>query len=389
MGLVPRSIIKKRWLEAIQGLEAGTLTFVDPTGEQHVVKGRLEGPAATFKIHDWGVIERVIARGDIGLGEDYIAGAWETDDVESLISLFLINLDRLDGYAHGNVWNRIGFVLLNTVLRRNNEAGSSRNIKAHYDVGNEFYSLWLDETMTYSSALYRKAEDPLADAQRNKYGRILERIGSERSHILEVGCGWGGFAEMALRGNHDVTGITVSPAQHAFATQRLGGKADVRLEDYRRTQGTFDAIVSIEMFEAVGEKYWPRYFQVLSERLKRGGRAVLQIITIRDDLFAGYRTRSDFIRQYVFPGGMLPSLEQVTQHADRAGLKTVGVHGFGQDYAKTLREWSQRFSAAEADIRALGHGDAFLRNWQFYFGICAAAFSVNRTNVIQVELAHA
>lgn len=389
MGLVPRSIVQKRWLEAIQGLEAGTLTFIDPAGEQHVVRGRLEGPCATFKIHDWGVIERAVARGDIGLGEDFIAGAWETDDVERLIALFLINLDRLDGYAHGNFLNRIGFVLLNTILRRNSEAGSSRNIKAHYDVGNEFYSLWLDETMTYSSALYRQPDEALAAAQRNKYGRILERIGDKRSRILEVGCGWGGFAEMAVRGNHEVTGITVSPAQHAFATQRLGGQADVRLEDYRRTQGTFDAVVSIEMFEAVGEKYWPRYFQVLSERLKRGGRAVLQIITIRDDLFAGYRTRSDFIRQYVFPGGMLPSVQQVTLHADRAGLKTVDIHGFGHDYAKTLRTWSQRFSTAEADIRALGHGDAFLRNWQFYFGICAAAFSVDRTNVVQVELAHA
>ena len=389
MGLIPRSIVQKRWHEAIKGLEAGTLTFIDPSGERFVVAGPVDGPAATFKIHDWGVIERVIARGDIGLGEDFIAGAWETDSVERLISLFLINLDRLDGYAHGNVWNRLGFVLLNRVLRRNSEAGSSRNIKAHYDVGNDFYSLWLDETMTYSSALFRLGDDSLADAQRNKYARILERIGPSRARILEVGCGWGGFAEMACGANHDVTGITVSPAQHDFATQRLAGRAEVRLEDYRRTKGTYDALVSIEMFEAVGEKYWPRYFGVLSERLKRGGRAVLQIITIRDDLFAGYRTRSDFIRQYVFPGGMLPSLSQVTQHAERAGLKTVSIHAFGHDYARTLRAWSNRFQSAEDKIRSLGHGEQFLRNWQFYFGICAAAFAVDRTNVVQVELANA
>ena len=389
MGLIHRSIVQKRWHEAIKGLEAGTLTFIDPSGERFVVAGPVDGPAATFKIHDWGVIERVIARGDIGLGEDFIAGAWETDSVERLISLFLINLDRLDGYAHGNVWNRLGFVLLNTVLRRNSEAGSSRNIKAHYDVGNDFYSLWLDETMTYSSALFRLGDDSLADAQRNKYARILERIGPSRARILEVGCGWGGFAEMACGANHDVTGITVSPAQHDFATQRLAGRAEVRLEDYRRTKGTYDALVSIEMFEAVGEKYWPRYFGVLSERLKRGGRAVLQVITIRDDLFAGYRTRSDFIRQYVFPGGMLPSLSQVTQHAERAGLKTVSIHAFGHDYARTLRAWSNRFQSAEDKIRSLGHGEQFLRNWQFYFGICAAAFAVDRTNVVQVELANA
>ena len=389
MSLIPRSILQKRWHEAIGELEAGTLTFIDPAGEQRVVTGPADGPTAMFRIHDWAVIERVVARGDIGLGEDFIAGAWETDSIERLVSLFLVNLERLDGFAHGNLWNRLGFVLLNTILRRNSEAGSSRNIKAHYDVGNELYSLWLDETMTYSSALYRKPEESLADAQRNKYARILERVGVSKAHVLEVGCGWGGFAEMAVQANHEITGITISPAQHAFATQRLAGRADLRLEDYRRTQGTFDAIVSIEMFEAVGERYWPRYFQVLSERLKRGGRAVLQIITIRDDLFAGYRTRSDFIRQYVFPGGMLPSLSQVSRHADRAGLKVACVHGFGQDYARTLRSWSNRFQSAEDKIRALGHGEQFLRNWQFYFGICAAAFSVNRTDVVQVELVHA
>lgn len=389
MSLIPRSILQKRWHEAIGELEAGTLTFIDPAGEQRVVTGPADGPVAMFRIHDWAVIERVLARGDIGLGEDYIAGAWDTDSIERLVSLFLVNLERLDRFAHGNLWNRLGFVLLNTIMRRNSEAGSSRNIKAHYDVGNDFYSLWLDETMTYSSALYRNPGESLADAQRNKYARILERVGVPKAHVLEVGCGWGGFAEMAVQANHEITGITISPAQHAFATQRLAGRADLRLEDYRRTRGTFDAIVSIEMFEAVGERYWPRYFQVLSERLKRGGRAVLQIITIRDDLFAGYRTRSDFIRQYVFPGGMLPSLTQVSRHADRSGLKIASVHGFGHDYARTLRSWSNRFQSAEDQIRALGHGEKFLRNWQFYFGICAAAFSVDRTDVVQVELVHA
>jgi cyclopropane-fatty-acyl-phospholipid synthase len=389
MGLVPQSIVEKRWLSAISALQAGELTFIAPNGEQHVVRGPEKGPVATFRIRDWGVIERLVARGDIGLGEDFIAGAWDTDDVEALIALFLINLDRLDSYAHGNVWNRIGFVLLNTVLRRNNEAGSRRNIEAHYDVGNDFYSLWLDETMTYSSALFGGNDIALSAAQQNKYQRLIDRVGPRRSHVLEIGCGWGGFADMATAQDRAVTGITVSPAQHAFATQRLGGRADVRLEDYRRTAGTFDAIVSIEMFEAVGEKYWPRYFDVLSQRLKRGGRALLQIITIKDELFPAYRTRSDFIRQYVFPGGMLPSLAEVTRHADRAGLKTVEAFPFGQDYARTLRAWTDRFTAAEDRIRALGHGDAFLRNWKFYFGICAAAFAVERTNVVQVELVHA
>ncbi len=388
MGLIPNSLIERRWLDAIGRIDVGRLTFIAPSGEHHVVTGSKDGPQAQFRIKSWDVLARAMARGDIGLGEDFIAGAWESDDIEALFSVFLLNLEELEGFAHGGVLNRLGFLLLNTVARRNSEGGSRRNIEAHYDVGNDFYSLWLDETMTYSSALYNVPDAALSDAQRAKYARILDKVGEARANVLEVGCGWGGFAEAAAERAHDVTGITISPAQHAFATERLGPKADVRLEDYRRTKGQFDAIVSIEMFEAVGERYWPQYFQMLSDRLKRGGRAVVQTITVRDDLFAGYRTRSDFIRHYVFPGGMLPSLARFREEAQRAGLKVRDVLSFGPDYARTLREWSARQKAAEDKIRALGHGDAFLRNWHFYLGICAAAFSVGRTDVHQVELVH-
>jgi cyclopropane-fatty-acyl-phospholipid synthase len=389
MGLIPNSLIERRWLEAIGRIDTGQLTFVAPNGEQHVITGSKQGPKAQFRIKSWDVLARAMARGDIGLGEDFIAGAWESDDVEALFSVFLLNIEQLEGFAHGGVLNRLGFMLLNTVARRNSESGSRRNIEAHYDVGNDFYALWLDETMTYSSALYKAPDAALSEAQRAKYARILDKVGDARANVLEVGCGWGGFAEAAAERAHDVTGITISPSQHAFATARLGPKADIRLEDYRHTKGQFDSIVSIEMFEAVGERYWPRYFQMLSERLKRGGRAVVQTITVRDDLFAGYRTRSDFIRHYVFPGGMLPSLERFREEAQRAGLKVRDVLSFGPDYARTLREWSARQKAAEDKIRALGHGDAFLRNWHFYLGICAAAFAVGRTNVHQVELVHA
>ena len=389
MGLIPHSLIERRWLEAIRRIEAGELTFVTPTGEVHVVGGVKPGPRAHFRIKSWDVLARAMARGDIGLGEDYIAGAWESNNVEALFSVFLLNIEQLEGFAHGGILNRLGFVLLNTVARRNSKSGSRRNIEAHYDVGNDFYSLWLDETMTYSSALFKTPDAALSEAQRAKYARILDKIGDARAKVLEVGCGWGGFAEAASERAHDVTGITVSPAQRAFATDRLGSKADIRLEDYRNTKGTFDAIVSIEMFEAVGERYWPRYFQMLSERLKQGGRAVVQTITVRDDVFAGYRTRSDFIRHYVFPGGMLPSLERFREEAERAGLKVRDVFSFGQDYAKTLRSWSSRQAEAQAKIRALGYDDRFLRNWHFYLGICAAAFAVKRTDVHQVELVHA
>lgn len=389
MGLIPRTVIQRRWREAIARIEYGQLTFVEPDGTAHVVTGPKPGPTARFAIKEWDVLQRLVARGDIGLGEDYIAGAWDTDDIETLISLFILNLDHFEGFAHGGFLNRLGFVLLNTLARRNSLSGSKRNIEAHYDVGNDFYSLWLDETMTYSSALFKTEGAPLAEAQRSKYARILEKFGSPRAKVLEIGSGWGGFAETAVASGHDITGLTISPAQYDFATKRLGGKADIRLQDYRETKGLYDMIVSIEMFEAVGERYWPRYFQTVAERLKHGGRAVIQTITVRDDIFPGYRTRSDFIRQYVFPGGMLPSIARFSEEASRAGLKVVDAFPFGRHYARTLRAWSGRQRKAEKEIRALGHDDGFLRNWQFYLGMCAAAFEVGRTDVYQVELVHA
>ncbi|HEU0162011.1 MAG TPA: cyclopropane-fatty-acyl-phospholipid synthase family protein [Rhizomicrobium sp.] len=389
MSLIPASFIEKSWRKAIGGLEYGTLEFIAPNGEITIAAGRLPGPSARFAIQDWDVLRRIMARGDIGLGEEYIAGSWSTDSVERLVSLFLLNLDHFSDFSDGNILNRIGFVIHNAFVRRNSIAGSSRNIQDHYDVGNDFYSLWLDPSMTYSSALYDGTEE-LYRAQQNKYERILSRFDSPKADVLEIGCGWGGFAERASADNHRVTGLTISPAQHRFATERLKNtSAEIRLEDYRRSSGTFDNIVSIEMFEAVGEHYWPAYFHTVKERLKRGGRAVIQTITIRDELFAGYRTRSDFVRHYVFPGGMLPSLARFRQEAEKAGLKFAGAFGFGKDYARTLREWLVRMQAREAEIKALGHDQQFLRNWEFYLGICAATFEVARTDVVQVELVNA
>ena len=389
MGLVPSSLVERHWRNALNDLACGKLEFIAPNGERHVAKGRKDGPAAIFQIHEWDVLRRVMAKGDVALGEDYIAGAWETDDIERLISLFLLNMDEFDKFANGNLANRLAMVLNNTLVRRNSISGSRRNIKDHYDVGNDFYSLWLDKSMTYSSALFGERAASLEDAQQRKYQRILARFNKARADVLEIGCGWGGFAERASSDEHRVTGLTISPAQHRFATERLGSKAEIRLEDYRKSRGVFDMVVSIEMFEAVGERYWPRYFQTVADRLKRGGRALVQTIAIRDELFAGYRLRSDFIRQYVFPGGMLPSLRRFREEAERAGLKVVDAFRFGQDYAKTLREWSLRMQERTDDIIALGYDQKFLRNWQFYLGICAAAFAVERTDVMQVELVHA
>ena len=389
MGLVPSSFVESQWRKALGALSVGTLEFVAPNGERTVAKGRRDGPKATFHIHEWDVLRRIMAKGDVALGEDYIDGTWETDDLERLISLFILNIDELDNFANGNVINRLAMVLNNTLIRRNSINGSRRNIQDHYDVGNEFYSLWLDRSMTYSCALFDRRAETLEDAQQRKYGRILERFNKPRADVLEIGCGWGGFAERAASDNHHVTGLTISPAQHRFASERLGGAAEIRLEDYRKSHGKFDMVVSIEMFEAVGERYWPRYFQTVAERLKRGGRAVIQTIAIRDELFSNYRLQSDFIRQYVFPGGMLPSLKRFREEAERAGLKFVDAFRFGHDYAKTLREWSGRMQEHKDDILALGYDLKFLRNWEFYLGICAAAFAVDRTDVAQVELVHA
>src|SRR5580698_8568359 len=335
MSLIPASYIEKSWRKAIGSLEYGTLEFIAPNGEVTIAKGAQPGPSARFHIHDWDVLRRIMARGDIGLGEEYIAGTWDADSVERLVSLFLLNLDHFSDFSDGNIFNRLGFVIHNALVRRNSISGSARNIKDHYDVGNDFYSLWLDKSMTYSSALYSGACD-LFRAQQNKYERILSKFENPRSSVLEIGCGWGGFAERAAADNHQVTGLTISPSQHKFATERLKGAADIRLQDYRRCKGQFDNIVSIEMFEAVGEHYWPQYFATVAERLKRGGRAVIQTITIRDDLFHGYRSRSDFIRHYVFPGGMLPSLQRFREEAEKAGLKALSAFSFGQDYAHTL-----------------------------------------------------
>lgn len=388
MKLVPSSFIERSWRRAIGTLDCGELEFVAPNGEITVARGPQPGPRASFKIVDWDVLRRIGARGDIGLGEEYIAGSWQSDNIENLVSLFLLNMNHFEQFSDGNLLNRLGFVVHNALVRRNSIAGSARNIRDHYDVGNDFYAVWLDRSMTYSSALYGKG-DSLEAAQQRKYDRILSKSPGRRSSVLEIGCGWGGFAERAADEGHEVTGLTISPAQHAFATRRLEGKADIQLQDYRKSSGLYDMIVSIEMFEAVGEHYWPRYFTTVAERLRDGGRAIVQTITIRDELFGTYRTRSDFIRHYVFPGGMLPSLACFRHEAEKAGLKIVDVFPFGKDYARTLREWTRRMLAGAGEIVALGHDDRFLRNWEFYLGICAAAFEVSRTDVVQVELVRA
>ncbi len=378
--------VKREFLDACAQISHGRLRLKTPEGELYDFGH--SGREADMHIKDWSVVTAMAARGDVGMGETYVAGLWETTSIENLARVALRNFDTFSDFAHPSAWNRLKFLVVDRILRANSVRGASKNIKAHYDVGNEFYQLWLDESMTYSSALFSGSETDLSKAQANKYDRVLSRLG-QGERVLEIGCGWGGFAEHAADQGRHVTGLTISPSQKGFAEARLDGRADIRLEDYRKTAGTFDNIVSIEMIEAVGEKYWPSYFGTLKDRLSEGGRAVVQAITVQDTYFPVYRKGSDYIRQYTFPGGMLLSDTVIARQAQQAGLVVKDNFSFGEDYAQTCRLWARRLKAQSEKILGLGYDQPFLRNWQFYLEICAASFAVGQTNVVQVELAHA
>lgn len=381
--------VARRFLKTCESITVGHLTVVTPDGHRHRF-GNGNGREAELVVRDWGAVSALAARGDIGFGEAYIQGLWDTPSIEDLTYMALANEAALEAHLHGSRWNQALFLLTDRFLRRNSRKGSKRNIQAHYDVGNDFYKLWLDRTLTYSSALYADANTSLEDAQTRKYRRLLDRTRDTGESVLEIGCGWGGFAEAAVDDGRDVTALTISPSQHAFATDRLAGRrADIRLCDYRDVQGKFDSIVSIEMIEAVGERYWPAYFGQIKQRLADHGRAAIQAIIVEDDHFPAYRLRSDFIRHYTFPGGMLLSPGKIAEEAARAKMVAENMFRFGQDYARTLREWVERFEDAGAKIRGLGYSDGFMRSWRFYLEICAASFAFGRTDVIQVELRHA
>ena len=367
-------------------MRKGTLTVITPEGEKRTFAGAEPGPLGTIHIKDWRTVNAALAEGDIGLGNAYMAGWWDSDDLEALLTVLMLNMDGLGRLAWGSYLHRIRSVLLEWVFRRNSVKGSQKNIMAHYDVGNDFYARWLDPTMTYSSAIFPKPETDLESAQKAKYARILERIGGKPGNVLEIGCGWGGFTEAAVNEGHRVTALTISPRQHAYATDRVGKSADIKLQDYRKQEGTFSSIVSIEMFEAVGERYWPTYFQTLRDRLTANGTAVIQTISISEQLFPSYRVSSDYIRHHIFPGGMLPSVTRFKEEAGRAGLAVSDVFSFGQDYARTCREWLVRFDDALPGIRALGYEEGFLRGWRLYLAMCAGAFAIGRTDVHQFEL---
>jgi len=381
--------IRTKFLNALENIEYGSLTLHTPDGQTRVFQGNQAGEDAHLTIHDWRTFTAFATRGDIGLTEAYRDGWWRTNDLTALLAMGLRNDEHLNDFLYGSLISKVLLRFMH-FLNSNTLSGSKRNIHAHYDIGNEFFKLWLDPSMTYSSALYKSPEDSLELAQYNKYDRMIERLGKNSGSLLEVGCGWGGFAERAMQNNDfGIRGITLSEEQKAYADKRLDGSADIVLEDYRNQKGTFDNIISIEMFEAVGEKYWPVYFDKLKSMLNDKGHAVVQTITIDEKYFETYRKTNDMIRAFIFPGGMLPTKTRFEREANRAGLRVNDRFDFGQDYATTLREWLKTFELKLPQIRAQGFDEPFIRLWRFYLCACIAGFDVKRTDVIQVELAHA
>jgi len=371
-------------LSLLRRVVAGSLVVVTPNGEVISVGEPGALPKADLHIRDWRACARILASGDIGFAES-LRDRWvDCHDLTSLLRLAIINGPVLEQAIFGSGLARLWFRLQH-LLRPNSRARSRRNVHAHYDLGNAFYRLWLDPGMTYSSALFDGDFSlSLGEAQHAKYRRIWERVGGrEGMRVLEIGCGWGGFMEFAACAGASVYGVTLSEEQRSFARERLEvwPEAEVALRDYRDVSGQYDAIVSIEMFEAVGEGYWPVYFRMLNRCLRPGARAMVQSITIDEAQFERYRAGADFIQQFIFPGGMLPGRESFAAAAHRQGLRVVERHDFGRDYGETLRRWRARFDAAQEQVAAQGFDDAFLRIWRLYLCYCEAGFDEGRIGV--------
>ncbi|MBA4707242.1 SAM-dependent methyltransferase [Aquitalea aquatica] len=376
-------------LSRLQRLQSGGLRLLTPAGHalwfgqpQHSVNAELH-------IHDWAGCRKLLTAGDIGFAEAYRDGLLDSPELTALLRLALRNEHAVPPALSGSLPARWWYRLKH-LLRRNSRRGSRRNIHAHYDLGNDFYRLWLDPSWTYSSAWFNgDYTQSLQQAQQAKYQRICDTLGLQPGmRVLEIGCGWGGFAEHASRAGIAVHGITISPAQLELARQRLAGQplAQLELRDYRDLDGQYDAVVSIEMFEAVGEAYWPQYFRTVRRLLHPGGQALIQSITIADAYFERYRAKSDFIQQFIFPGGMLPSPARFSQTASAAGLHTSQRLDFGPDYAETLRRWRQAFENTLDSVRQQGFDEAFIRLWRLYLCYCEAGFDEGRIGVSQFLL---
>ena len=396
------SLVKTPWagkllVNLLSRISHGSLKLIDPAGIEMMLGQNASDPNrlvdhAELRICDWRAASLILRQGDVGFAESLRRGWVDSPDLVALFTLAIRN-DQISEAVDGHWWALLLKRLSHWVLKDNSRAGSRRNILSHYDVGNNFYRLWLDPSMTYSSALFEgDLSRELERAQEAKYDRILDQIQAQAGQtILEVGCGWGGFAERAARRGLKVVGITLSDAQLEWANQRmhdagLSDRVSLRLQDYRDVHEQFDHIVSIEMFEAVGLLHWPGYFQMLARCLKPAGRVVVQTIDIAEDHFDAYRRGTDFIQQYIFPGGMLPSPSRFKKESESSGLRVLEVLSFGQDYAETLKRWAQRFEASIQQIREQGYDEAFIRIWRMYLAYCEVGFRQSRTDVKQWTL---
>jgi cyclopropane-fatty-acyl-phospholipid synthase len=369
----------------------GSLRVVTPAGERVDLRGPLAGPEAVLVLKRWRGLWRLMRGGEIGFAEAFIEGDWTSPDLTRLLEWALRN-EQASGTYRGHIGARFMRRLAHG-LRANTRSGSRRNIAAHYDLGNDFYRLWLDDSMSYSSAVYAAADETLEQAQQRKLDRIVALLDNpDEANVLEIGFGWGGVLERLIVAHRcRMTGLTLSTEQLAFSQARLEGQglsagADLRLQDYRDVEGRFDRIVSIEMLEAVGERYWPVYFDKLRACLKPGGTCVLQVITIDESRFADYRANPDFIQAYIFPGGMLPTKTAVREAATAAGFTLGTEDTFGLSYARTLREWRERFLAGSREIAALGLDERFRRMWEYYLAYCEAGFLCGSVDVSLFQL---
>lgn len=380
--------------DQLRRMEIGELDIYLPDGRIFRVRGANPGPAADLHIHNPDCFARLIREGDLGFSDAYLEGWWSTSDLQAFMDLVHMGAETVyDGFP-GQLLLR-AYERLRFWLHRNHRRQARKNISHHYDLGNDFYRLWLDDTMTYSSALFSSGQDSLEMAQTAKYASMVDQMGVQPGdHVLEIGCGWGGFAEYAARERGlRVTGLTISKEQLNFAQQRIenAGVSDMvelRLQDYRDCRGQFDGIASIEMFEAVGQKYWPAYFATIRDRLKPGRQATLQIITVADRRWEVYKRGVDFIQKHIFPGGMLPSPTVLRQQVDLAGLGVVRSIEFGDSYDQTLRRWHDTFNTRWDQIAAMGFDDRFHKMWNFYLTSCAAAFKTGNCDVTQITVAH-
>ena len=374
-------------------LEKGELDVLMPDGQHFHFFGRDHGPKASMIVHDMAFARRLAGGGDVGIAEAYLRGEWESPDLPRFLELFCANQPMIARLLEGKPIVRF-LQMISHWLNRNTKSGSKRNIHAHYDLGNAFYSAWLDPGMTYSSALFLGSDRNLESGQRAKYAALATDIGlGPDNHVLEIGCGWGGFAEFAARDiGCKVTGLTISKAQFDFAQKRifeagLNEKITLKLQDYRDETGNYDRIASIEMFEAVGEAYWPTYFGQLRDRLTPGGIAGMQVITIHESIFGNYRREMDFIRRYIFPGGMLPTPTILRDMGGKYGFRISAERAFGQDYALTLSHWRDSFRNAWPKLTLMGFDEKFRRLWEYYLAYCEAGFLVGTIDVRHMAFA--